>query len=262
MRKILVTGGSGFIGSKLISYLEDSLSTHENIIVNYDLKIGVDITEPIVDKNFDVVFHLAASKSVPKSEENPELFIRNNCLGTLNIIKSFPKARIINISSSSVNDVKSVYGATKLLAEQIAKSHENCLSVRLYNVFGEGYSSEAGVIQKFIQAKINKEAPVIFGDGTQSRDFTYVGDVVASLVDLGLYNGNGETGVMHLGYGSSISVNDLLFKVFGVDKRPAREFDILDSKAPYKMQLMPYGREKGLERTIQWFEDEAAKPRI
>lgn len=252
---VLVTGGLGFIGIHLVTALKQ-LGYEVDII---DLKTDSDITEPLPRKDYEIIYHLAAKKSVSSSELYPAKFIHNNIYGTLNLAKAYPDARFINISSSSVNDVKSVYGFTKLCAETALEAfHDNYLNVRLYNVFGEGqHASSGALIPSLLRYKRIGQPPVIYGDGEQKRDFTYVGDVVQNLINI---SNMPLKGVYHLGYGSSISVNDIIELIYGkmplIDYRPSRQFDIVDSCSQTKMKEF-HGRIAGLQRTIDWFEKES-----
>src|SRR3990167_4047972 len=190
--KILITGDKGFIGAHLTNYFNYKGVKYEGL----DLKDGKDVCD-VEPSDISHIFHLAASKSVPLSMKRPEEFIHNNCLGTVKLMQAFPKARILNISSSSANEVKSIYGATKLFGEQIGNFHKNWLNARLYNVFGEG-QPEGAVVSNFIKCRLNSTRPIIFGDGSQERDMTYVGDVVNELV--GLMFDTWKTGLTHVGY--------------------------------------------------------------
>src|SRR3990167_2782658 len=113
--RVLVTGDMGFIGSHLTEALKD----HE--IIGLDLKNGSDIRfcQLPNPKTVTHIFHLAAKRSVPNGELKPEEFISTNCWGTTRILRQYPDARIINISSSAAEEAKSVYGATKNFAEHI-----------------------------------------------------------------------------------------------------------------------------------------------
>ena len=252
MKKVLVTGGSGFIGGHFKRLIEKDFD-----VTNYDLKEAWDIRHLLPSKSFDYVVHFAALRSIPKGELNPKEFIDTNCWGTVNLLRLFPEARFINISSSSVIDVKSVYGATKQFAESVVNMHQNALNIRLHNVFGEGQPFESDtVLVNFIKAKLSGDAPIVYGGGRQRKDFTYVGDVVLSIRDAMLSN---KTGTVHFGYGTSLSVFELLTEVFGGNEvvyiqKTSRNFEIMDSKSPAVMPVIKYGRAEGLKRTIKWYE--------
>lgn len=246
--RVLITGDAGFIGRHLKDLIPDSDGC--------DLIDGVDICDLKPSDKYTNIFHLAAFKSVPAGELRPERFIKNNCFGTLNVIKAFPNARIINVSSSAANECKSVYGMTKYFGEMVGDIHKNCLNVRLYNVFGEGQSIASGaVVPRFIDAFLNNTKPIIYGDGRQSRDFTYVLDVVHELNRLMF--ATKDTGLTHLGYSNSMRIIDLCREICGdteIDFQPKRSFDIEYSCAMNPMQIT-YGRQIGLRNTIQWWKE-------
>ena len=250
--KILLTGSIGFIGSHLHQLIPEAIGCdiRENSLHDIrldDIQLGYpDITH---------VFHLAALKGVAPSEGGyAKDYIETNCWGTANVLRSFPNARIIFVSSSAAEECKSIYGMTKKFGELVAMRHPNCLAVRLYNVFGEGQSLEyAPAVPAFINARLKGHDPIIFGDGLQTRDFTYVGDVVHELKRLMF-----ETdlkGLYHLGYGEPISVLDLLKEIYGylpnVHFVPELNFNIRNSCSPTKMENIMYGRMEGLRRTIK-----------
>lgn len=255
---VLITGHKGFIGQRL-----HSLIPHAE---GFDIEENNDICGPLPDKPYTHIFHLAAMKSIPKGQLYPEDFVRVNCWGTLNLILKYPNARIINVSSSSANNVRSVYGATKSFSELAGSLHENCLNVRLYNVFGEGQPFSSGAaFPSFMLAKLTKTPPILYDHGRQRRDFTYVGDVVENLVDL-MFN-SAKTGLTHLGYRRSISVKSLLGMIYEsgsvlYENRPKREFEINFSASPNTMRIIKYGRQDGIYQTIKWYQDEFTSGRI
>lgn len=251
--KILVTGSKGFIGSHLMTLLPGATGFD---LENETDDAQEDIAQWLPDEKFTHIFHLAASKSVPLGEKYAKQFIINNCWGTTNLIKTYPNARIINISSSAANECRSVYGMTKRFAELVGDTHPNCLNVRLYNVFGEGQSLESGaVVPQFIKCSLCGGKPTIYGDGSQLRDFTYVGDVVEELVRLMF--ATKDTGLHHLGCSNPLTVLELCRRICGdteINFMPKRSFEIHASSSPTLM-MMTYGREEGLKRTIQWGKD-------
>ncbi len=217
--KIFVTGGMGFIGQHLVSSLlqekykvtiYDNLKNSSNEIVPKLKKQGAKFVKgDIVNykslsksiAGFDLVIHLAAAIDVHSSIRFPEYTHRINVTGTLNLLRACVEKKIQNViapSSAAVygnqNDLPlsensqtiplSPYGATKLSMEHyvqaFANSYDlNCLSLRLFNVYGIGQSDAyAGVITRFMKNIKEKKPLVIFGDGSNTRDFVSIEDVI------------------------------------------------------------------------------------
>lgn len=242
----LITGGAGFIGTNL-----RKLYPNADILDKMD---GMDICGELPDKPYEQIFHLAAKHHIPTCEVEAEECIRVNCFGTINLIKKYPNARILTAGSSSANEIKSVYGASKAFLETIAPLHKNYLCVKFYNVFGEHQKLEGGAVTpKLIYHMLTKKPLEIFGDGTQFRDFTYVGDLVENLKIL---MESDQKGVTHLGHGEPIMLNQYIELIYGempmVENLPRKEMDIRWSKAPTPCSKF-YGREVGMKRTIEWF---------
>ncbi len=181
----------------------------------------------------EFIFHLAAINSVPRSIEHPDLAISSNVMGTLNLLMAAKECgirKLVNASSSSVyggikEEMKkesmaawplSPYAISKYSAELLVKNYFEVygletVSLRYFNVFGprqDPNSPYAAVIPKFLSALLKKESPIVFGDGTQARDFTFVNNVVEATL-LALVNGKpGE--VYNVGGGSLTTLNELL----------------------------------------------------
>ena len=215
----LVTGGAGFIGSNLADELIaqghevrilDDLSTGfaENLPADALFFEGDLCDEELVAEAMDgveVVFHQGARGSVAKSLETPLITDRSNVHGTLTVLEAARHAgvrRVVAASSSSIYGgvaprptretepltPRSPYAVTKVTAEQYLRIYwelfgVETVSLRYFNVYGprqDPQSAYAAVIPKFIAALRAGESPVIHGDGGQSRDFAFVGDVVAA----------------------------------------------------------------------------------
>jgi UDP-glucose 4-epimerase len=276
--KFFITGGAGFIGRHLVAKLLhdkheitifDNFSSSSKNDITHLLEDGVGlVTGDILDydlllksmPNYDFVIHLAAQTSVSQSVANPKTTADIKVDGTVNVLKSCVKTNVKNIifsSSAAVygNSINTLlaenaqlsplssYGASKLVAEYNLLAFSklfglNCISLRLFNVYGNGQSSEAGVIRKFLK-NISKDAPIeIFGDGVQSRDFVHVSDVIQAFY-CAIRNIETKRGeVYNIGSGTATSINELaslLISSKGKDlqviHKPALEGEIKDSKA-------------------------------
>ena len=276
--KFFITGGAGFIGRHLVAKLLhdkheitifDNFSSSSKNDITHLLEYGVGlVTGDILDydlllksmPNYDFVIHLAAQTSVSQSVANPKTTADIIVDGTVNVLKSCVKTNVKNIifsSSAAVygNSINTLlaenaqlsplssYGASKLVAEYNLLAFSklfglNCISLRLFNVYGNGQSSEAGVIRKFLK-NISEDAPLeIFGDGTQTRDFVYISDVIEAFY-CAIRNIDTKRGeIYNIGSGSAISINELsslLISSKGKDlqviNKPALEGEIKDSKA-------------------------------
>lgn len=241
-------------------------------------------------KGIDFVLHQAAIPSVPRSISNPLATNNSNVSATLNLLivaRDKPIKKFIYASSSSVygdNPVLpkredspinpiSPYGLTKYTGEkyvqlfyQIFGLQTICL--RYFNVFGPKQDPEseyAAVIPKFIIALLNKESPVVFGDGEQTRDFTFVDNIVdANLLAVKAKTGFGE--VFNIACGKQISVNqllELLQEIIDTDIKPKyaepQQGDIPHSRADISKAQEVFGYEPNIEfkdgliKTVQWF---------
>ena len=204
MPSVLVTGGGGFIGTHLCQYLHDS--GHQ--VVSLDVIhtgghpwecITADVRDTLQFEGIDAIVHLAAQISVPRSIENPDETLSVNVDGTASLISAAEAAgvkRIIFASSAAIyGDCEQIpvseqaplipqspYAVSKIIGEEMFRKTEiEACSLRFFNVYGPGQSSEGGyaaVIPAFKKAiELGKEC-TIFGDGTQVRDFIHVHDLV------------------------------------------------------------------------------------
>ncbi len=203
MASVLVTGGAGFIGTHLCRYLHDSGHQVISLDVNqvgeqpWDCVTG-DIRDDLQLDGIDVIVHLAAQISVPRSIENPDETLSINVDGTssiLSVAEASGVKRILFASSAAVygdsqqipipEDAplipQSPYAVSKIVGEELLRrsSLETC-ALRFFNVYGPNQSAEGGyaaVIPAFRQAISEGVECTIFGDGTQVRDFIHVKDI-------------------------------------------------------------------------------------
>ncbi len=243
--KYLVTGGAGFIGSHLTKKLVeegndvtiiDNLNTGkeknlESIKNKIDFVKGsildIELLEKLT-KDVDGVYHQAALASVQDSFSKPDEYHDVNVNGTENILKLAKQYnfKVVYASSSSVygNPVRipiresdeknpiNPYAETKLKKEELAQKYSEMgvkvIGLRYFNVFGKGQSKEyAGVLKLFLERIRDKLPPKINGDGTQFRDFVYVGDVVnANIMSM---NSDVNHAFFNVGTNTSITILDL-----------------------------------------------------
>jgi nucleoside-diphosphate-sugar epimerase len=311
-RKVLVTGGAGFIGSNLVRALlerGDEVRVLDNFSTgnraNLD-GLDVDIVEGELRsyervhramRKAEVVYHLGALGSVPRSVQDPLTSSAVNVEGTLNVLlaaRDEGARRVVFSSSTSVYgssrelptsedmppDPISPYGVAKLAAERYCVSFSRVYDsfesvvLRYFNVFGPRQSPSsqyAAVVPLFVTA-ISAGRPVqIYGDGEQSRDFTYVGNVVDATIRAGETEGaSGE--IFNIANGSPASVNrlaDTIGDILGMpverEHLPPRSGDIRDSwadlsKAERLLGFRPQiGLEDGLRRTVEYLLDAPAR---
>lgn len=242
----------------------------------------------------ELAYHIGALPSVPRSVANPLESNFHNINGTLNVLVSAKDAGVRRVvyaaSSSAYGDVDvdykvetllpaplSPYGVAKLAGEYYCKAFTaayglETVSTRFFNVFGayqDPSSHYAAVIPKFITMMMRGERPTIYGDGTQSRDFTYIDNVMHGLVlAADAPKANGHT--VNLATGGRINLLDLvniLNRLLGTDLEPIllepRVGDIKHSRADVQLahDLLGYEQqvsfEDGLQRTIDWYKANA-----
>lgn len=304
--KYLVTGGAGFIGSHLTRYLVsqghevsvlDNLSTgkHRNLEgLPVKLIIG-DVrhfacVESVVQGQ-DAVFHQAALSSVSRSMADPVSTHEVNATGTLNVLEACRRAgvkRLVYASSSSVYGNTEVlpkeetmtttplspYAMSKMMGEQYAQLYWRLhglesVGLRYFNVFGPNQdpnSEYAAVIPKFVQGLLRQQPIRIFGDGLQTRDFTYVANVVQANVaacESPLAAGQ----VINVACGKRWSLMELVDQLetemkcqASIEFSPSRAGDVKHSQASLvrAKELLGFSPrvefEEGIKQTVAWYE--------
>ena len=259
--RLAVTGGAGFIGSYLAKeiirqnytpIIIDSLLRGKlenlNPIKNYEFhKIDIRDYQKLRDalKNVDGIFHEAALTDVQESFTKQDEYVDVNVRGTENVFKIAKEfgIKVVYASSSSVygNPEKipiteysrrnpiNPYGNTKLedefLAEKYAGEGVSIIGLRYFNVYGRGQTgSYAGVITKFINQLKEKKPPMIFGNGTQVRDFIFVEDVARA--NISAMRSNVKGGFFNIGTGVTTSIRQLAEQIVilsGLELKPQYE---------------------------------------
>lgn len=312
--RVLITGGAGFIGSRIGRGLLDQ--GHQVVVLD-DLSTGFaeqaptgaelvkgDIGDPHAVRaaiaGADVVLHHAARRAVLRSVEDPLDTDRVNTAGTLHVLQAARDAgasRVVIASSSSVyggqgdapareSDAprpKSPYAVSKLAGEHYARVFAELYGLetvvlRYFNVYGPGQRPDApyaAVIPLFIRALLAGETPLVEGDGLQSRDFTFVDDVVtANLLALRAPAHQAQGHVYNIARGRAASVLDLLRELcaitgapFAPAFAPARPGDVRRSLAGVERARAHLGFHaqtglaEGLRQTVEWFRESSAVTR-
>lgn len=245
--KIGITGGLGFIGTNLVRRLQalDGSVAEIRILDNLtnpsgDLEIGEgieviegDVREPAavvrLAEGMDVVVHLAAHTRVIDSIEDPELNFDVNCVGTFNVLQAVRRCEVGSLINASTGGAilgevpppiheeiaakpASPYGASKLMGEgycsAFAESYGIAVtSLRFSNIYGPHSRRKSSVVAAFIKDFTERGAVTVYGDGTQTRDYLYVDDLVDGI--LAAIEAR-VSGVYQLGSGRPTSVNELI----------------------------------------------------
>ncbi len=259
--KIFVTGGAGFIGNHLVDSLlkagnkvtiYDNLKNSSESKISHLLKNGAsfvkgDVTDHQTLSNaiagFDLVVHLAAEIYVQESIKSPEHTHHVNVTGTVNLLRSCVAQKVRNVVAASSAAVFgnpkdlplsensqtipiSPYGASKLAIEHYMQAFSNsydlnCITLRLFNVYGKGQSGPyAGVITKFMEKIVDNKPLVIFGDGSNTRDFVSVYDVVQSIQNA-ITKIEGKKGnVYNIANGKYTTIEDLAKLMISISGKP------------------------------------------
>ncbi|HZJ26347.1 MAG TPA: NAD-dependent epimerase/dehydratase family protein [Acidimicrobiia bacterium] len=302
--EVLVTGGAGFIGSHVVDQLLadghgvrvlDDLSTgrRRNVDPGADLLVGSVADEAEVADavaGVEVVFHLAALGSVPRSVTDPLSTDLVNVHGTATVLtaaRDLGVRRVVFSSSSSVyggatelptpetapTRPRSPYGVSKLAGEWYVRVFAELfdletVALRFFNVYGPRQlpdSEYAAVIPLFAAALLAGERPTVYGDGSQSRDFTYVSDIVAANLAAAQAGPEASAGVFNVAPGRThtlLELLDALGAAIGVDPEPsfepARAGDIRESQADAGSAAAVLGWQPvvslraGLEHYVDW----------
>lgn len=301
MKNILVTGGGGFIGRHLVKQMQDkefNVVVVDNLINPNSIEVQVPsfykvdvrnkqaLIEIIKKEKIESCVHLAALISVVESVKEPWSTIDTNINGTASLLEACSECQVRNfvfastgavygepkqfpIQERHVLDPLSPYGASKIAGEVLAASYANCgkianaTSLRFFNVYGEGQSAAyAGVITKFADNLSRNLPPVIYGDGLQTRDFVYVGDITNAIILALKAADKNVSGAFNVATGRSTSIRELahtMIDIFELDVEPIYEderkgdvkFAQVDvSKAKESLGYTPTGRLEDMLRML------------
>ena len=305
MSKVAVTGGAGFIGSNLVSRLiaeghevvvVDDLSTglfsnvKDQVCEFRELSITDFAGLNSAIKECETIFHLGARGSVPRSIKNPVATHAVNATGTLNVLEIAREsgAHVLFSSSSSVYGRNmqlpkdesmwlgpmTPYAASKLAAEGYVQAYASAYKVpttllRFFNVFGPRQRPDheyAAVLPKWIWLAMHNQPIQVFGDGTASRDFTYV-DTVLDVAITAMNQKVTSEGAINLAYGNRISLNETInlmkqhFPDLEVNYTVDRPGDVKESQnSPELLEklfpaVQPKAFDAALSETITWLKE-------
>lgn len=188
---ILLTGNLGFIGSKLAQELKEPY-------IGIDLQDGLNLLTCELPEDIDTIFHLAAQSSVESSWHDP-LHDLDNLRITARLTHKYPNAKIIYANSCAAINRDSPYGFSKAVSgEYLKKFHDNTVELIFPNIYGLGSKSVVDIFK-------DKDEVIIYGDGTHTRDYVHVDDIVYGIT----LARDWKAGTYHMGTGNSISVNEL-----------------------------------------------------
>lgn len=306
--KILVTGGNGFIGHTLVRHLLNE----GNEIKVLDIK-PIKFAHPHLEfvrksvledirwemRDCDMAYHLAAELGVVNSDKKPLNTLAVNIDGTVNVFRCalgtkvkkivytssseiYGEPKALPIKEDSAKSPVSIYGVSKLTAEMYAYGYfkeygMDINPVRLFNVYGPGQGFE-WVMPIFIQKVLNNEPPLVFGDGSQVRCFTYITDIVSGMETVRKKGAKGEA--YNIANNEPITMRELaqlIIKVSGKNLEPkivgfgketrAKERDIM-KRIPSIEKLKALGWkpavkiQEGVKRTYDWYKENFGKEEL
>jgi nucleoside-diphosphate-sugar epimerase len=310
--KVIVTGGAGFIGSHLVGKLLDlganvsvidtmlcgnkigHLSGRKNLSVFKVDVMDVPSIAPLF-RGQDMVFHLAAVVGVEETQDEPVNLLNVEVVGTSNVIAQAANNKVKRFVFASSSEVygdsnnpmieegpfnpKSTYALTKLIGEHFCKAYYQkygleYTALRYFNSYGPR-QDERFVLSRFVNRAIKGKELFIYGDGKQTRDFTFVEDSVHMTLLAGIMDA-GINQIFNFGTGRAVSINELADKVLTLldrkgevkvsyvdyDRRRSREIEVFNRLANVDLaeKLLQYhpvtALESGIEKYINWYKDQ------
>lgn len=303
--KILVTGGAGFIGSHVADalireehdvHILDDLSTgfeanvpHAATFHEHDLRSG-EAADVVRQEQFDVIVHHAAQMDVRRSVADPSFDADVNIRGFLNLMEAARENGLKKVVFASTGGAiygepeytpqdedhplkpLSPYGITKLTTEKYLYFYQqqygiDYVALRYANIYGprQNPHGEAGVVAIFSKRMLNGEQPVVNGDGEQTRDYVFVGDVVRANLAALDYDGSG---IINVGAGKETSVNELFCTIRdlidpeipkehadakpGEQQRSVLSYELANAELGWRPEV---ALDEGLRRTVEWFRE-------
>lgn len=216
MKRILITGSKGFIGSHLVREIRDIGEVRE-----WDKQILKDIFDPVFEKQVkwvNVVIHLAALTNVNQSFKKIEDVFYTNVLGTAKVVElcqKYNKKLIYPSSAAIYHRELSPYAESKALAEDIVSKFKNTTILRFFNVYGPGMNQDSGSLMYEFVKGLKTSKLIVFGDGEQTRDFIHIKDIVDIIKRSLSSNWTGK--IVDCGTGEAYSINYIagLFSYYG-----------------------------------------------
>ncbi len=309
--RVLVTGGAGFIGSHLVEKLIDlgarvsvidtmlcgnkieSLERRKNLSIH-----RLDVTDiraigPLF-KGQDMIFHLAAVVGVEETQDEPVNLLNVEVIGTANVISLAAKNKIKRFVFASSSEVygdstkpmveegpfnpKSTYALTKLMGEHFCMAYYQKFgleytALRYFNAYGPRQDGRF-VLSRFVNRALAGQEIIIYGDGNQTRDFTYIEDTIHMSLLAGIKD-EGINQVLNFGTGKDVSINMLADMVLtslnlkgkiktsyvNYDRRRSLEIEVFNriadtTKAERLLAYRPVtGLESGLQKYIDWYKN-------